>query len=72
MSNFSYSHSVFKRLVLQTCKNWACLGKGRLLPKGKILEVSELKAFADNNQNMTQQEHGMQVPKLSCGVLDRR
>ena len=27
-SNFSFSHSVFKRLVLQTRKNQGCLGKG--------------------------------------------
>ena len=28
MSNFSLSHSVFKSLILQTCKTWACLGMG--------------------------------------------
>ena len=28
MSNFSFSHSVFKRHVLQTCKNQDLLGKG--------------------------------------------
>ena len=27
-SHFSFSYSVFKRLVLQTCKARACLGKG--------------------------------------------
>ena len=27
-SNFSFSHSVFKRLVLQTCKNQGLFGKG--------------------------------------------
>ena len=27
MSNFSFSHSVFKRLVLQTCKNKGLFGK---------------------------------------------
>ena len=27
-SNFSSSHSVFKRLIFQTRKKWACLGKG--------------------------------------------
>ena len=27
-SNFSFSHSVFKRLVLQACKNQGLLGKG--------------------------------------------
>ena len=35
-SNFSFSHSVFKRLVLQTRKNQGWFGKG-------------LKALADNN-----------------------
>ena len=28
MSNFFFSHCVFKRLVLQTCKTKACFGKG--------------------------------------------
>ena len=28
MSNFSFSHSVFKRLILQTCKNQGLFGKG--------------------------------------------
>ena len=27
-SNFSFSHSVFKRYVLQTCKNQGLFGKG--------------------------------------------
>ena len=27
-SNFSFSHIVFKRLVLQTCKNQGLFGKG--------------------------------------------
>ena len=27
-SNFSFSHSVFKRFVLQTCKNQGVFGKG--------------------------------------------
>ena len=28
MSNFSFSHIVFKRLILQTCKNQGLFGKG--------------------------------------------
>ena len=28
MSNFSFSHGVFKRLVLPTCKNQGLFGKG--------------------------------------------
>ena len=54
-SNFSFSHNVFKRLVLQTCKNQGFLGKGltgkkRLnsLPKDKFLYGSK---FADDNSN---------------------
>ena len=27
-SNFSFSHNIFKRLVLQTCKNQGLFGKG--------------------------------------------
>ena len=27
-SNFSFYHSVFKRLILQTCKNQGLFGKG--------------------------------------------
>ena len=27
-SNFSFSHTIFKRLVLQTCKNQGLFGKG--------------------------------------------
>ena len=27
-NNFSFSHSVFKRIVLQTCKNQGLFGKG--------------------------------------------
>ena len=30
-SNFSFSHSVFERLVLQTCKTWGLFGKGLTL-----------------------------------------
>ena len=32
MSNFSFSHSVFKRLVLQTCKKQGLFGKGLIFP----------------------------------------
>ena len=38
-SNFSFSHSVFKRLVLQTCKNQGLFGKG--LIEQKTLWVKE-------------------------------
>ena len=39
-SNFSFSHSVFKRLVLQTRKNQGLFGKG-------------LRYFADDNVNVS-------------------
>ena len=38
-SNFSFSHSVFKRLVLQTCKNQGLFGKGLTQPNDKLLEI---------------------------------
>ena len=41
MSNFSFSHSVFKRLVLQIRKNQGLFGKG-------------LKAFTGDNFNYAQ------------------
>ena len=31
MSSFSFSHIVFERLVLQTCKNQGLLGKGLIV-----------------------------------------
>ena len=56
MSHFSFSHSVFKRLVLQTHKKQGLFRKGlRHNPKfnlpsdDKIAALSRLKAFADNN-----------------------
>ena len=60
-SNFSVSHSVFKRLVTQTRKNQGLFGKGlkygdyydlthsQLFPKRQILDSSKLKEFADDN-----------------------
>ena len=45
-SNFSFSHGVFKRLVLETLKNQGLFGKG--------LNQSKFKALADNKINETQ------------------
>ena len=46
MSNFSFSHSVFKRLVLQTCKNQGLFGKGLneniYIPLFNLAQVLEL------------------------------
>ena len=60
MSNFSFAHSVFKRLVLQTHKKQGLFGKvvcqtitysSALYPinRGQILDSSKLKDFADDN-----------------------
>ena len=52
-----FSCSVFKRLVLQTCKNQGLFGKEltpNSLPNHKIIGLSKLKAFADDNLNMAQ------------------
>ena len=52
-SNFSFSHSVFKRLVLQTHKNQGLFGKGLTLsPNAKILASTKLKAFAEDKFNV--------------------
>ena len=46
--NFSFSHSVFKRLVLQTCKNKGLFGKPlKPLPANVDFEVPEEEAFLD-------------------------
>ena len=55
MSNFSFSHHVFKRLKLQTRKNQGLFGKGLIpLPEDKILPLSKLKAFANNSVTVAQ------------------
>ena len=50
-SNFSFSHSVFRRFVLQTGKNQGLFGKGSKvnpLLNDKILHLSRFKGFADD------------------------
>ena len=46
MSNFSFSHCVFKRCILQTRKNQGLFGKGLTNPK--IVDFILLKAFGYN------------------------
>ena len=41
-SNFSFSHSVFKRLILQTRKNQGLFGKGLISIVHKMLSFVEL------------------------------
>ena len=59
-SNFSFSHSVFKRFVLQKRKKKGFFGKGLkgrynlTLQQTKKMGQSELKAFADDNRNIAQ------------------
>ena len=49
-SNFSFSHSVFKRLVLQTCTLQGLIGKGfKPITRRQILDSSKVKKFADDN-----------------------
>ena len=41
-SNFSFTHSVFKRLVLQTCKNQGLFEKGLTVnTKSRVLKAFE-------------------------------
>ena len=47
-SNFSFSHSVFKRIVQQTRKNQGLFGKG-LIMTDKYLDSSKLNAYSDEN-----------------------
>ena len=58
MSNFSFSHNVFKRLVLQTHKNRGLFEKQLTLYRMTgILALSKMKAFADNKSNVTISEN---------------
>ena len=45
MSNFSFSHSVFKRLVLHTRKNQGLFGKGLTKAIDDTLNLSSVNAF---------------------------
>ena len=58
-SNFSFSHCVFKRLVLQTCKNQGLFGKG-LTQWLIICLLTELCGFTVLINNL--------VPVLKCFV----
>ena len=46
-SNFSFFHSIFKRLMLQTRKNKGLLVSNSL-PNDKIFDWSKFNAFADD------------------------
>ena len=48
-SNFSFSHSVFKRLVSQGHKKVSLCGNMLPFPKRQILDSSKPKVFADND-----------------------
>ena len=49
MSNFFFSHSVLKRILLQTCENQGLFGKGLILSQMTNFDSSKLKEFADND-----------------------
>ena len=56
-SNFFFPHSVFNRLVQLTRKNPGLFGNDLTLnplPNVKILDWSQLKAFADDTMNVTE------------------
>ena len=54
-SNFSFPHSVFKRLILQAHKHKGLFGKRlELIPNDKILVCSKLKALADDEEDTMQ------------------
>ena len=50
LSNLSFSHSVFKRLVLQTRKNVRLFGKGLYFTKQQnFCQLLKLKALVEND-----------------------
>ena len=53
-SNFSFSHSVFKRLVLPTRKNKGQFGYDKSLAVDKVFDLSIFRAFVDNKIDLTQ------------------
>ena len=48
ISPFSTVFFFSETFVLQTCKNWSLFRNGLTLPSDKILDWSNLKAFADD------------------------
>ena len=54
MSNYHLFHNDFKRLVLQTHKNWIVWERVNPFPNNKFLDWSRLRAFADKKINVTQ------------------
>ena len=61
-SNFSFSHSVLKRLVRPTRKNQGLFGKGLLYDKS--LNVTILKAVADDNLTRS-------IARMTVSLIDR-
>ena len=46
---FTFSHNVFKRLLPRSLHKWGLDGKiSNPLPNNKVLDLSKLKAFADD------------------------
>ena len=71
MSNFSFSHSVFKRLVLQTGKNLGLFGKGLRLFKAIICDKVVDSVDEDQSADSVQSDldsHGPQK-QLRVGFM---
>ena len=56
MSNFSFSHSVFKRLILQTRKNQGLFGKG--LTQQIVYPVIMVNKISGNDKYVQLLENG--------------
>ena len=66
-SNFSFSHSVFIRLVLQTRKNQGLFGKGlnqQFIEKTTLSSFNNHKKEAFENQKTQQQQQNYEGKKL--------
>ena len=68
-SNFSFSHSVFKRLVSQGSQKVSLCGIGLiLLTNGKNLHGSKLKAFTNDKINVNVTDLKFVLGKVKCIV----
>ena len=56
-SNFSFSHSVFKRLALQTRKNQGLFRKGLVFADNKINKTQKYKFVFGREENMGKGEN---------------
>ena len=64
MGNFAFSHSAFKRFVLQTCKNKGLFGKG-LKPIHCFLQLSMFEKIKDQTTCLLQYKSLTTLQRLS-------